>query len=97
MRAAATALVALLVVGCDRDNGQHTNDEITQLQAEFEQLANQVGRLEFRIYELENQHSTQSPADGTVESDAPASGAKVTSPEKPAANRGRFDLTPVEP
>ena len=53
-RLALAALVACLVSSCARNSEPHSHDEVTALKSELEQLANQVGRLEFRIYELEN-------------------------------------------
>jgi outer membrane murein-binding lipoprotein Lpp len=89
----AACFVGSFVSACDRDNGEHTPEEIDQLQTDFEQLANQVGRLEFRIYELENNQASQPPTD-----DAAADpDAKGDSPVKPSAEKGRIDLTPVEP
>lgn len=93
LRVAAMALVVCLVGGCDRESSPHTHEEINQLQTDLEQLANQVGRLEFRIYELENHHASQPAADGA----ATESDAKIDSTVKTSAGKGRIDLTPVEP
>ena len=98
MRVAAVTLAACLISSCDRDNSQHTHDELTQLQGEFEQLANQVGRLEFRIYELENHHPSQTAGgDTAAEPDSLPSDNNADSDNMNPEDNGRFDLTPVAP
>lgn len=94
-------LIALVLTGtgCSRNDANH-QQEIDELRQELDQLANAVGRLEFRIYELENHHpraaesalpSTDSASRGdAAESPTPA----TTEPTDQAV--GAIDLTPVE-
>ena len=84
------------VSGCDRPAVEHGHEELQQMQLEIEQLTNQVGRLEFRIYELENNAAgTASDAEATeelmteVENTMPTSGPLKT-------EDGQYDLTPVQ-
>jgi len=98
IRLAAAVLAICLVSACDRNNEQHSHDEVTALQADLEQLANQVGRLEFRIYELENHHSSQpSVGDAVAEPDDSYSDNNTDTPAETETNGGRYDLTPVNP
>jgi hypothetical protein len=95
IRVTVATLLVFLVGGCDRDSAQHSHDEIAQLEAELEQLGNQVGRLEFRIFELEAQLSAETPTgEATTEIGKPNSsndrGAIVKTDD------GHYDLTPVE-
>lgn len=97
-RLALAALVTCLVSSCARNSGPHSHDEVTELKSELEQLANQVGRLEFRIYELENHHSAQpSAGDAVAEPDDSYLGNNVAAPADTETNEGRYDLTPVNP
>ena len=97
-RLALAALVACLISSCARNSEPHSHDEVTELKSELEQLANQVGRLEFRIYELENNHSSQpSTGDAVAEPDDSHSGNNAATPADTETNAGRFDLTPVNP
>ena len=95
IRAATATLLVFLVSSCDRDSAQHSHDEIAQLEAELEQLGNQVGRLEFRIFELEAQLSSEMPArEATTETgDLNSSNDSNTSVQ---TDDGHYDLTPVE-
>ena len=61
--------------------------DLEQLQTEIEQLANEVGRLEFRVYQLES-------AAGLANDKAPATGAEQ---EADSGSGKTFDLSPVEP
>jgi hypothetical protein len=82
--------------GCDRPAVEHGHEELQQMQLEIEQLTNQIGRLEFRIYELENNiPGTASDAEATeelpteVENTTPTNGALRTAD-------GQYDLRPVQ-
>ena len=98
IRLAAAMLATCLVAACDRNSEQHSHDEIAMLQAEIEQLANQVGRLEFRIYELENLSSSQpSVGNAVAEPDDRYSGNNADTAAEAQTNDGRYDLTPVNP
>jgi phage shock protein A len=95
IRVTVAMLLVFLVGGCDRDNAQHQHDEIAQLEAELEQLGNQVGRLEFRIFELEAQLSAAIPtADAATEAGSLNSSDDRSTPVKTAD--GNYDLTPIE-
>ena len=63
------------------------------LQQDIERLENEIGRLEFRVYQLENALLSD-------ESAADPAGPDVTGPSSaepaPEARPGRYDLTPVE-
>ena len=82
--------------GCDRPASEHGHEELQQMQLEIEQLTNQVGRLEFRIYELENNHAgTASDAEATEE--LPTEVENTTSTSGPLKTEdGQYDLTPVQ-
>ena len=89
-------IVTAALSGCDRPAVEHDHEELQQMQLEFEQLTNQVGRLEFRIYELENNPAgTASDAEASeelptkVENTIPTIGALKT-------EDGQYDLTPVQ-
>ena len=79
---------ALLLTGCTNGGDSATQEELAALRLEIERLTNEIGRLEFRVYELENRPT-----------DAPG----ATAPEKTrkadqdsGQPAGEFDLTPVE-
>ena len=48
---------ALALAACDRPDPR-----VDELQTEFEQLQNEVGRLEFRVYQLEHPDGTAEEA-----------------------------------
>jgi len=88
---AGVSTLLMLISGCEQtDNTRDDTQlkELTELRTEIEQLTNAVGRLEFRVYELENHHSTtgiEQPADMTpIDEAEKVPGAK------------RYDLTPAE-
>ena len=95
IRVTVAMLLVFLVGGCDQDSAQHRHDEIAQLEAELEQLGNQVGRLEFRIFELEAQLSAEIPAGeaATKTRDPNSSNDRGTVVN---TDDGHYDLTPVE-
>jgi len=77
--------------GCDRPAVEHGHEELQQMQLEIEQLTNQVGRLEFRIYELENNVA------GTASDALPTEVESTTSTSEPNKTEdGQYDLTPVQ-
>jgi outer membrane murein-binding lipoprotein Lpp len=93
IRAITPMLVACIVSACSNDSGQRQQSEIDQLRTDVDQLTNEVGRLEFRIYELENFHPGTGPGDTP---DSPAAAVTDGQGPEPAANPGRYDITPVE-
>ena len=95
IRVTVATLLVFLISSCDRDNAQHRHDEIAQLEAELEQLGNQVGRLEFRIFELEAQLSAGTP---TGEATTEIGKANFSNDRGTAVKTddGHYDLTPVE-
>jgi hypothetical protein len=81
------------VSGCSQkaaDNSTAKQQEIAQLQMELDQLANAVGRLEFRLYELETHHSDT--ADMPARTEPSISAQDNNEPD----SGKRYDLTPVE-
>jgi hypothetical protein len=85
----ALALLPLMwlttLTGCENNTA-----DTAERRAEIERLENALGRLEFRVYELEN---TREAADDTGYRSAPQP------TETPAAETqpdGGYDLTPVE-
>lgn len=85
----ASFITTVVATGCAGDSESAAQDEIDALRADLDQLANAVGRLEFRIYELENFHPA---ADGAVETAEVDDGNAKTSDE----DNGLIDLTPVD-
>jgi len=79
---ASIALLCLTISACEQPASQ---PDALELRAEIEQLENQVGRLEFRIFELEQALGENKTTPETANSTA----------DEPAA-AGRYDLTPVE-
>lgn len=102
-RSALILLLATLTGACANDKGEQVQ-EIAQLRMEIEQLTNALGRLEFRVYELENQQgaaeapgeSADGRATGTTDKNAPATGALSDTESAPEESGKRFDLAPVE-
>jgi hypothetical protein len=78
------ALLCFSITGCEPSDSQDSQPSTAELQAELEQMENQIGRLEFRVFELEQQLS-ENPAVATQKA-----------PTAAPADQGRFDLTPVE-
>jgi hypothetical protein len=82
--------------GCDRPAVEHGHEELQQMQLEIEQLTNQVGRLEFRIYELENNLAgTASDTESTEELPTEAENTTASDESLNSAD-GQYDLTPVQ-
>ena len=81
------------ISGCGQkptDSSTATQQEVAQLQMELDQLANAVGRLEFRLYELENHHGDT--ADMPAQTEPNISAHDNNEPD----SGKRYDLTPVE-
>ena len=98
IRLAAAVLATCLFSACTRNSEQHGHDEVTELQAELEQLANQVGRLEFRIYELENNNMSAQSTDGDATAvDDTDHRDESRSTAAPKTADGSYDLTPIDP
>jgi hypothetical protein len=96
IRLTAIGLAACLITSCDRNTGSGTDDQVNQLKVELEQLANQVGRLEFRIFQLENEHSLQESGQD-IDADNPTTPNDTLTQEKITSADGQYDLTPVDP
>lgn len=79
------ALLCFALTGCDPSGSQPSTAE---LEAQLEQMENQIGRLEFRVFELEQQL-------GENRGDAPRPDSATPATASPA-DQGRYDLTPVE-
>jgi hypothetical protein len=92
--------IAILVTaglsGCDRPAVEHGHEELQQMQLEIEQLTNQVGRLEFRIYELEN-NIPDTARDTEATEELPTNAENTTASDEPLKTAdGQYDLTPVQ-
>jgi hypothetical protein len=96
IRFTTIGLVTCLITGCDQNTDSGTDDQVIQLKVELEQLANQVGRLEFRIFQLENEHSLQEPRQD-IDVDSPTTPNDTITQEKITSPDGQYDLTPVDP
>ena len=98
-RSAPVLLLAALAVACTNENKDQTQ-ELAQLRMEIEQLTNAIGRLEFRIYELESQQDTDEAvndqAAGVRNENAVSTGATQEAEPAPEKSTRRFDLAPVE-
>jgi hypothetical protein len=85
----------LLIAGCDRAADEHDHAAVDELRMELEQLTNTVGRLEFRVYELEDHHNdvpvTRAPKSFDQDQDN-----SETEPDERQDDDGHFDLTPIE-
>jgi uncharacterized protein (DUF2141 family) len=89
----------LLINGCAQPDNEHTHEELGQLQLEIEQLTNEVGRLEFRIFELENRHPESSEMDADdqpIREEADKAAKQVVPSGKPGSADKGYDLTPAE-
>ena len=89
--AAATLFTAITVAGCAGGTSDNAQAEIEALRQDLDQLTNAVGRLEFRIYELENYHPG---TDGSVETTEVDDSSAIPAPAQDE-NNGLIDLTPV--
>lgn len=84
-----TVLAAFAALaGCSGEAPPHRDAE---LQAELDRLENEIGKLEFRVYELEQAVMAPPPVEA-----APAADAAPAAADDTAAQEGRYDLTPVE-
>ena len=63
------------------------------LQQDIERLENEIGRLEFRVYQLENALLS---GENSPDPAGPDSGGLSSAEPAPEAPPGRYDLTPVE-
>ncbi len=88
---AAALAMSLAAGGCAGDTADDSamQAEIDALRSDLDQLANAVGRLEFRIYELENFHPAGNGAIDTTEVDDGSAARADT-------KNGLIDLTPVD-
>ncbi len=89
LRALPAALAAALTLaGCAPEPAANDN---TELRAEIERLENEIGRLEFRVWQLENAGAAVSePGEPSGGNAMPGPGSSDPVPQ------GRYDLTPVE-
>jgi hypothetical protein len=87
--------ITFLIAGCERAPDEHAHAELDEMRVEIEQLTNTVGRLEFRVYELEDHHNdvpvTRAPSSYDQEQDN-----SETEADERQADGGGFDLTPIE-
>lgn len=79
------ALLCFSVTGCEPPDSQ---PDTAELQAEMEQMENQIGRLEFRVFELEQRLGEYVGTPVLPNTAEPATAAP--------ADQDRYDLTPVE-
>jgi hypothetical protein len=98
-RSAPILLLAALAGACANDKSE-PEQELAQMRMEIEQLTNALGRLEFRVYELENQQgagpSGDAKAAAAMDQNAPAQGVAPNTESAPGKSDKRFDLSPVE-
>lgn len=98
-RSAAILLLAALAGACANDKNEQ-EQELQQMRMEIEQLTNALGRLEFRVYELENQQgvgsSVEDQAGDVTSKNAPGTGTTAGTEAAPENSGKRFDLAPVE-
>jgi hypothetical protein len=98
-RSAPILLLAALAGGCANDKNE-PEPELAQMRMEIEQLTNALGRLEFRVYELENQQgaseSAGDKAPDAIDQNAPATEAAPDTESATEKSDKRFDLAPVE-
>ncbi len=96
-----TLLAIFLLAACEQTSGTSDTDA---LRAEIESLENQIGRLEFRIFELESHvnaennaaiEQVQEPLHDTPPDNTSADSDAIKPLPAPTA-QGRYDLTPVE-
>ena len=88
MNAFFLALV-IAVAGCAQDGGGEHDHDNAELRADLERLENEIGKLEFRIFQLEN----AGPGEAEPAPEAPQ---PTTEMPDPVDDSGRYDLTPVE-
>jgi len=96
-----TLLAIFMLTACEQTSGTSDTDK---LRTEIESLENQIGRLEFRIFELESHvnaenndsvEHVQEPVHHTPPDNASADSDDIKPLPAPTA-QGRYDLTPVE-
>ena len=88
---AMTTIIGIASIALSACEAPQSQEDTADLRAQIEQLENQLGRLEFRIFELENAVGQQSADTATIIE--PVAEVPAT---KPPAAAGRYDLTPVE-
>jgi hypothetical protein len=86
---------ALLIAGCERTTDEHDHAAVDELRMEIEQLTNTVGRLEFRVYELEDHHNDV-PVTRAPNAYDPEQDNNKTKADDSLTDGGRFDLTPID-
>jgi len=94
-------LTVFMLTACGQPSGTPDSED---LGAEIERLENEIGRLEFRIYQLESAQGQlaggirdqEQASDTSAEDSASTESAELAlePPRSPPA--GRYDLTPVE-
>jgi hypothetical protein len=91
--------LAVVAGACANDKSE-PEQELAQMRMEIEQLTNALGRLEFRVYELENQQGAGQSGDDkaadAMDQNAPATKPAPNTDSAPEKNDKRFDLAPVE-
>jgi predicted nucleic acid-binding Zn-ribbon protein len=92
-------MIAALAGACANDKNEQ-QQELQQMRTEIEQLTNALGRLEFRVYELENQQGSESSVDDqaadVTSENARGTGTISGTETAPESIGKRFDLAPVE-
>jgi len=92
----ATVLLLAALAGACANEKTEPEQEIAQLRMDIEQLTNALGRLEFRIYELENQQGTGDAVNDQAAGITNAEPPPIETATAPGESALRFDLAPAE-
>ena len=96
-------LTAFMLTACGQPSGTPDSED---LGAEIERLENEIGRLEFRIFQLESaqgqlaggirdqEQASDTSAEDSASASTESAELALEPPRSPPA--GRYDLTPVE-
>jgi len=101
VRPVSALLLAALLSACAGGKDEQEK-EVAAMRTELEQLTNALGRLEFRVYQLENQQlpeSTEDAAEAAAPAESGTTSAAESAPDpttSPRQTDKRFDLAPVE-
>ena len=101
VRLVSALLLAALLSACASGKDEQEK-ELAAMRTELEQLTNALGRLEFRVYQLENQQlpdgvKDSAEAEVTINSSTNTAADPASDQSAPLRQSDkRFDLAPVE-